>query len=452
MDRSVVGGAAAAVVAGAALFAACGGDDTSFSTGGSTATGGSGQGGSAQGGSAQGGSAQGGSAQGGSAQGGDGGVAGGPNGGGVPTGGGGATGGMGGQGGSCTDLVVDGVNTVKPADIVFVVDNSGSMGEEIAGIESNINTNFAQVMAAGGIDYRVIMVAQHGSSSLYVCVQPPLSSTTNCNGPPGNVPNQFYHYSVNVQSHDSFCKVLNTFYGTESDQYNLAPGGWSQWLRPEALKVFIEMSDDGASCTWNGNNYNDGNSEAQGQTAAVDFDQDLLALSPLHFGSAANRNYVWYSIIGMGPKNPAMPLEPWLPTDPVTTTECTPGAVDPGTAYQWLSKGTGGLRFPICDPSGYSTIFNDIAAGVGDAVSQACEYEVPLVMGQPANPADLTLLYTPQSMGAPTTLTLVPSVSNCGADNFYVNNGLITICPTSCAAVDADVNPKVEVSIACAGP
>ena len=270
--------------------------------------------------------------------------------------------GTGGQGGSCVDLVVEADSTLKPADVIFVIDNSGSMSEEINSVEQNINTNFAQVMAASNVDYRIIMVTDHGTGSYDVCIGPPLSGTTNCSGPPVNVPNQFYHYSVNVQSHDSFCKILNTFYGNEADQYNLAPGGWSTWARPETLKVFVEMSDDGASCTWNGTNYNDGNNVATGQQAAIDWDKDLLALSPLHFGTQASRNYQFYSIVALAPKNPAMPLEPWNEFDPVTTNECTPGAVDPGTAYQWLSKGTGALRFPLCDPSGYNVVFQDIAA------------------------------------------------------------------------------------------
>ena len=360
--------------------------------------------------------------------------------------------GTGGQGGTCIDEVQEAEVTLKPADIIFVIDNSGSMGEEIAGVEQNINQNFAQQMAASGIDYRIIMVTQHGSSSLTVCVQAPLSGTTNCAGPPVNVPNQFYHYSVNVQSHDSFCKLLNTFYGTEADQYNLAPNGWSEWMRPEAVKVFVVMSDDGASCTWNGNNYNDGNNVASGQTAAVEFDKDLLALSPLHFGTQANRNYLWYSIVGLGPKNPANPLEAWNEFDPVTTSECTPGAVDPGTAYQWLSKGTGALRFPLCDPSGYDTVFADIAAGVEEGTKLSCELLIPEPpQGQELNLESLSVIYTPGGNGMPQELTQVPSVGACTPDNFYIENDLIILCPGACDAVEADSQAKLQVQIACGG-
>lgn len=360
--------------------------------------------------------------------------------------------GSGGNGGSCVDLVVEGESQLKPADIIFVIDNSGSMGQEIASVEQNINTNFAQVMAASNVDYRIIMVAEHGTGSTDVCITPPLSGTTNCSGPPVNVPGQFYHYSRNVQSHDSFCRLLDTFDGTQPDDYNLAPGGWQQWLRPEAIKVFVEMSDDGASCTWNGKNFNDGNNIMQGQVAAVEFDKALLGLSPLHFGTQANRNYLWYSIVALAPKNAANPLEPWNEFDPVTTSECTPGAVDPGTAYQWLSKGTGALRFPLCDPSGYNVVFQDIANGIEEGTKVACELALPEPpMGQELDLETLTVVYTPMGSGTPVELEQVASASACAINKFYIEGDLIKICPASCTVIENDNNAKLQIKLACGG-
>src|SRR4030095_14330224 len=103
-------------------------------------------------------------------------------------------GGGNGQGGACADLVVEAEVQFLPADIIFIIDNSGSMTDEIASIETNINVNFANIIQSSGVDYQVIMVTDHGSGSLEVCVGPPLSGTTNCSGPPVFVPGQFYHY------------------------------------------------------------------------------------------------------------------------------------------------------------------------------------------------------------------------------------------------------------------
>src|SRR5262245_13950664 len=52
----------------------------------------------------------------------------------------------------------------KPVDIIFIIDNSGSMTDNIAGVERNINQNFASIIGASSIDYRVIMLSEHGSA------------------------------------------------------------------------------------------------------------------------------------------------------------------------------------------------------------------------------------------------------------------------------------------------
>ena len=52
----------------------------------------------------------------------------------------------------------------KPIDIIFVIDNSGSMGGEIEEVEVQINKTFANIIndADPPIDYRVIMIASWG--------------------------------------------------------------------------------------------------------------------------------------------------------------------------------------------------------------------------------------------------------------------------------------------------
>jgi len=55
--------------------------------------------------------------------------------------------------------------TKRPVDIIFAIDNSGSMSGEIAEVEKQVNDNFATLIAASGIDYRVIMVSSHGNSA-----------------------------------------------------------------------------------------------------------------------------------------------------------------------------------------------------------------------------------------------------------------------------------------------
>jgi hypothetical protein len=363
--------------------------------------------------------------------------------------------GTGGNGGSCIDVAIESTSLLRPVDVIFVIDNSGSMGEEIAAVENNINQNFAQIMAASALNYNVIMVTQHGTSSLHVCVGQPLSNNTDCSLPPGQVANQFAHYSVNVQSHDSLCKLLNTVYGTESDGFAQYPGGWINLLRQEAIKTFVAITDDGISCTWNGTNFNDGNNVTQGQQVAVDWDQEILGAAPFQFGTVAARNYQFYSIVGLAPKNPANPLEPWNEFDPVTTNECTPGAVDPGTGYQWLSKGTGVLRYPVCNANGYDAIFNNIAAGVVEGAALPCEVQLPSDV-EDLNYETLVVTYTPGGGGSPEDWTQVSGLAACGvADNaFYVDSmtNILSLCPDACDRVEADTGEaNLDVTAQCVG-
>src|SRR5690606_32550703 len=73
-----------------------------------------------------------------------------------------ATGGTGASGGGCVNLVVAAERTKRPVDVIFLVDNSGSMAEEVDGVEQNINVSFAEIFEALALDYRVIMVTDHG--------------------------------------------------------------------------------------------------------------------------------------------------------------------------------------------------------------------------------------------------------------------------------------------------
>ena len=50
----------------------------------------------------------------------------------------------------------------RPVDIIFVIDNSGSMADEIASVRKNIQTDFASIIEDSGVDYRVIMVSRFG--------------------------------------------------------------------------------------------------------------------------------------------------------------------------------------------------------------------------------------------------------------------------------------------------
>lgn len=79
---------------------------------------------------------------------------------------------------ACVGVKADVPLAKRPVDIIFAVDNSGSMTDEIVAIQNNINTGFADIIARSGLDYRVIMVAAHGNARVNqsICISSPLST------------------------------------------------------------------------------------------------------------------------------------------------------------------------------------------------------------------------------------------------------------------------------------
>lgn len=365
--------------------------------------------------------------------------------------------GAGGGGGqeACAQQSEEATLTKKPVDIIIVIDNSGSMGQEIKGVQDNINQNFAQILNNSGIDYRVIMVTEHGPlGPESVCIEAPLSGIPQggCASPPAapiNNPPIFFHYDhATISSHNALCKLLDRY--DKPDDHNEAPMGYRQWLRPEALKVFVAVTDDGVNCGHNSVNYSDGNSVNGGDAVATLWDQAVLALDPNQFGTSMDRNYMLYSLVALANKDANNPATPWLPSDPITTAEC-PSAADPGTGYQGLSNLTGALKFPICEPMYYDTMFNEIAKGVIAGAKLSCEFPFPEPpMGKEIDPSTVVVQFTP-SMGAPIKLERVADATECGPNKFYMDEvaKMIYLCPDTCTTVEGDDQGKIAVLFGC---
>ena len=338
---------------------------------------------------------------------------------------------------SCAEVRAEATLQKKPVDIIFVIDNSGSMTDEILSVQQNINKNFADIMGKSGLDYRVIMVTSHGDARLQqsVCISAPLSKHASCSPlppQPGNNPPRFYHYSVEVESTDSFRRLLGSLTGTERDKFNLAPGGWQTWLRTDAYKAFIVITDDTSDMS------------------EVDFDTQLLAKAPMQFGTKAARNYVWHTISGLKQNNPA--TKPWDPTDPIQSAICTKGggAVAPGVHYQRLSMMTGGLRFPICEYANFDAVFNHVAMGVVAGAKVACDFALPAPPpGQQIDLGTVLVDYTAGGIGARTTFKQVAGAATCGPNAFYIDKGRVYLCPDACNVVQSDTKAKVEVLFDC---
>jgi hypothetical protein len=330
-----------------------------------------------------------------------------------------------------------GASLVKqPVDVILVIDNSGSMKDEIAAVEKNINNNFASILAASQIDYRVILISRHGSSASNesICISSPLSGNQTCSPVPDKPANaeRFFHYSTKIESNDSFAKILAT-YNTPDSKYKLTSVGWSEWLRPGARRAFLEITDD------------------KSDTSSMAFDSALLALKPQNFGTASARNYVWHSIVGMKEKSPATAA--WMPSEPLQNATCTGNGGDveaPGLEYQELSRLTGGLRFPLCEWTSYDVVFKAIADDVVTTTGVACDFAIPAPpSGQTLNLQNVAVRYTSKAGGAPHLFKQALSAEKCVPEAFYLQAGRIALCPAACSQVQADPSASVDVLFTC---
>jgi hypothetical protein len=371
---------------------------------------------------------------------------------------------------SCGSLEAKATSSYRPIDVIFVVDNSSSMNDEIAEVQARINADFAASMQNSGLDYRVIMISRYGEVGVPVglshnpiCVGPPLGAS-NCADPMRvklENSSRFFHFSADVQSHDALCVLLGGF--SQADEYAdapragwvpLAPTGWSEYLRPEAFKTFVVISDDDVNCKGPGYAFSDQATVSGGEKSAADFDSALLHLSPTQFGSAKQRNYIWHSIVGL--QGRAAADAAWSPSDPIGTARCPSGAQGPGTGYQALSRLTGGLRYPSCDHQSFNAVFNTIAQGILGGAEISCEWQIPAPpSGEEFYRDHVNVSYTPSDGGPSLSIPNVDGLAQCGAHGgwYYddpTNPKNLSACPSTCGYLKRDAEAQVDVLFGCA--
>ncbi|GAB4201157.1 MAG: hypothetical protein OHK0013_12870 [Sandaracinaceae bacterium] len=117
---------------------------------------------------------------------------------------------------ACEGTSVTTDNQTQPVDIVWVIDNSGSMSDEARIVQSNIET-FARSIESSGLDWRVVMMTRAG----FVTVPASLASDA-----------RFRFVDVDVQSNEPLEEAVNNF------------GMYSDFLRPAAYLHFVFVTDD----------------------------------------------------------------------------------------------------------------------------------------------------------------------------------------------------------------
>jgi hypothetical protein len=130
--------------------------------------------------------------------------------------------------GECAEITEKAMNKKQPADILFVIDNSGSMQVEAASVKTNMN-QFSAKIVASGIDVHVVLISEL-SGDTGMCIDAPLGAG-NCPVKDTKLPT-FLHIDDGVGSTNALAKLLEHH------------KTWKDSMRPDAAKHIVIVSDD----------------------------------------------------------------------------------------------------------------------------------------------------------------------------------------------------------------
>ncbi|MET0594368.1 MAG: vWA domain-containing protein [Polyangiaceae bacterium] len=291
----------------------------------------------------------------------------------------------------------------QPADIIWVVDNSGSMTAEAQAVQDNMNI-FAKQIVASGIDVRVTLLSNPQTIILGIpigngiCVGAPLGSGK-C--PDDSLHPNYLHLNVNVGSWDALNLIVNNFQAYKS------------MLRPNASKTFVVVTDDEATAAPN--------------NSAAAFTQAIQALDPVLFQK--------FTFSG------------------VYCTQACLNCSAVGNVYDALRKQTGGVVGDMCITD-FAPVFKALAEAVITGSKLECDWAIPPPpMGQMFDPKLVNVLYT-QGGTTPRDLFKVPTAADCDAQGgwYYDDNAKPTrviSCPATCTEIQADIKAKISVAFGC---
>jgi hypothetical protein len=279
---------------------------------------------------------------------------------------------------------------IQPADIIFAIDSSSSMNAEIQFVQTEMN-RFSQQIVAAGVDVRVILLGDERA----ICFGAPLGS--------GQCPDDtnmpsYIHINQKVGSRDALDLIVSTF------------PRWQQYLRPEASKSFVVVTDDNASGT------------AQAFTTAVN------ALDPVLFAK-------------------------WTMNGVYCFTRCAEAAAI-GSQYVTLVQQTMGVGGDLCMQN-FQPVFDQLAKQIvtNSGVQIACEWDLQPPMTGRTYAGDLVQVARTSMSAGSSPLTRVKSEAACAAGGWYFDSNLnptkILACPSTCMGIQNQVDGAIEITFGC---
>lgn len=284
------------------------------------------------------------------------------------------------------------------ADIIWIIDNSGSMSFESSFVQDNLNV-FSRLITRGGVDSRVVLISAGSTGSGYgMCIRPPLGS--------GDCPDDtsyphLFHVQETVDSNNALDKIMSTY------------PQWRGLLRAGVPKTFVVVTDDNS---W---------------TSATTF-TSWVATQAAFQGSL------------------------WRFSGIFCINSGSPNCAAQGTVYNELVATTGGVAGDL-SLQDFAPVFQQLASSVViDAVPVGCEWTIPAPPnGQTLDPDKVNVLFT-QEDGTTEPLYAVVDSSQCDDvhGGWYYDDAAqptrVIACDSSCRVMQSDPHARVQVTFGCA--
>jgi hypothetical protein len=318
---------------------------------------------------------------------------------------------------ACSSVSQTAVNKKQPADIVWVIDNSGSMLLKAAAVQANMNA-FAQVIATSGIDVHVAVISAEPNPipllpPYGVCIPAPLGSGS-C--PADTKLPGFLHVVDEVHSNDLLQKLIEHF------------NDYKSILRANSIKTFVVVTDD--------------HSDPIPMEAGLP-PPPASAVTPAE-------QFTWYA----NHLDPSL-ISSWQFSGMYCFTKCPIIASDVGTDYAALVMQTGGVGADMCGQN-YGPLIASLAQGVVTSTKLDCSWAIPPPPpGQTFDSGLVNVQYLSSKPGAmPAPIYYVPSAAACGpAGGWYYDDPQkptkVLVCPATCATIQADDAGKVDILFGC---
>lgn len=293
-----------------------------------------------------------------------------------------------------------------PADILLVIDNSGSMQIEAASVKANMN-NFSTKIIDSGVDVHVVLLSSlDGKNGM--CIDPPLGGG-GCPAEDTKLPT-FLHIDQKIGSSNALQQLL--------DHHD----AWKGQMRPDARKHIVVVSDDNSDL------------------GAEDFDAAFKALDPTY------KDYVFHAIVG---EHDATDLK-WCAEEP----ECCDLTAAAGDVYMDLIDETDGVYGDLCKQD-FTPVFDTLSSEVIQSSGLACAWAIPDPgLDQVIDFADVEVHFD-DGEGEILSIDGVDTAAACAdvPDGWYYDEGepptKLLVCPQTCDKIQLAPKGSMSIKFSC---